>query len=210
MEIMPDTPIVRKAVSKGGAIAAFLTAFENARHADEDGAEFWLARELAPLFGYKRWENFETAIKRATISCGNVGEEVSDHFREVTNMIVAGKGARREHKDYELTRFAAYLIALNGDPAKDEISAAQTYFAVQTRRQELADIAEAQRPALTEDERRVLIRDEMKEHNRSLASIAKAHGVKKPVEYAVFQNEGYKGLYGGLRHARHPAPARIG
>jgi DNA-damage-inducible protein D len=194
---MPETPAVIRDLSKGEAIEALLAAFESAKHIDEDGVEFWLARELSRLLGYKRWENFETAIGRAQIACANVGEEISDHFREVTNMIEVGKGAKREHKDYELTRFAAYLIALNGDPAKDEIAAAQTYFAVQTRRQELTDIAEAQ-PALTEDERRVLIRDEMKEHNKSLASAAKAHGVKKPVEYAVFQNEGYKGLYGGL------------
>ena len=195
---MPETPAVINEMSRGEAIEALLTAFENAKHLDGDGFEFWLARELAPLFGYKRWENFETAISRATIACGNIGEELSDHFREITNMIEVGKGAKREHKNYELTRFAAYLIALNGDPTKDEIAAAQTYFAVQTRRQELADIAEAQAPALNEDERRILIRDEMKEHNKSLASTAKAHGVKKPVEYAVFQNEGYKGLYGGF------------
>ena len=194
---MPETPAVIRDLSKGEAIEALLAAFESAKHIDEDGVEFWLARELSPLLGYKRWENFGTAIGRAQIACANVGEEILDHFREVTNMIEVGKGAKREHKDYELTRFAAYLIALNGDPAKEEIAAAQTYFAVQTRRQELTDIAEAQ-PALTEDERRVLIRDEMKEHNKSLASTAKAHGVKKPVEYAVFQNEGYKGLYGGL------------
>lgn len=195
---MPETPAVINKLSKGEVIEALLTAFENARHVDEDGVEFWVARELSPLFGYKRWENFETAISRAMISCGNVGEEVPDHFREVTKMVQIGSGASREQTNYELTRFAAYLIALNGDPTKDEIAAAQTYFAVQARRQELADIAEAQKTALTEDERRVLIRDEMKEHNKSLASAAKAHGVVKPVEYAVFQNEGYRGLYGGF------------
>ena len=198
IQVMPETPAVIKEISRGKAIEALLTAFENAKHIDGDGFEFWLARELAPLFGYKRWENFETAISRATIACANIGEEVPDHFREATKMVRIGSGASREQKDFELTRFAAYLIALNGDPTKDEIAAAQTYFAVQTRRQELADIAEAQARALNEDERRILIRDEMKEHNKSLASTAKAHGVKKPVEYAVFQNEGYKGLYGGF------------
>ncbi len=88
-----------KDVSKGEAIEALLAAFENAKHIDEDSLEFWFARELAPLFGYKRWENFETAIKRARISCGNVGEEISDHFREATKMVQIGSGASREQKD---------------------------------------------------------------------------------------------------------------
>ncbi len=176
-----------------------LTAFEEIKHIDGDGVEYWLARELSPLLGYKRWENFETAIGRAKIACENVGEDVEDHFREVTKMIELGKGAHRDLADYELTRFAAYLIAMNGDPSKDEIAAAQTYFAVQTRRQEIADIDASQRKSLSKDERRILLRD--KEHNKSLASAAKSHGVAKPVEYAVFQNEGYKGLYGGLDRA---------
>jgi DNA-damage-inducible protein D len=188
----------KKKAAKGESIAELLRAFEDAKHIDDHDVEFWQARELAPLLGYKRWENFETAIGRAKVACQNVGEDVADHFREVTKMIEVGKGAHREHSDYELTRFASYLIALNGDPHKDEIAAAQTYFAVQTRRQEIADIAERQRPALSEDERRVLLRDEIKQHNKSLASAAKSHGVAKSVEYAVFQNEGYKGLYGGL------------
>ncbi|HEY7644208.1 MAG TPA: DNA damage-inducible protein D [Hyphomicrobiales bacterium] len=184
--------------SKKVIVDKLLTSFEEFKHIDDDGVEFWLARELAPLLGYKRWENFEAAIGRARIACGNVGEDVEDHFRGVTKMVDIGSGAKREQQDYELTRFASYLIAMNGDPAKDEIAAAQTYFAVQTRRQEMADIAAAQRPPLSEDERRLLLRDEIKHHNKSLASAAKSHGVAKPVEYAVFQNEGYKGLYGGL------------
>lgn len=189
---------VKSRLSKGHIIEALMQAFENAKHWDKEGLEFWLARELSPLLGYKRWENFEAAIARAKAACRNVGEDISDHFREVTKMVAIGSGASRQQEDYELTRFASYLIALNGDPQKDEIAAAQTYFAVQTRRQELTDIAESQGNKLTEDERRVLLRDEIKEHNKSLASTAKAHGVKKPVEYAVFQNEGYKGLYGGF------------
>jgi DNA-damage-inducible protein D len=188
----------KKKAAKGESITELLRAFEDAKHIDEHDVEFWQARELSLLLGYKRWENFETAIGRAKVACLNVGEDVADHFRDVTKMVDIGSGARREQQDYELTRFASYLIALNGDPHKDEIAAAQTYFAVQTRRQEIADIAERQRPALSEDERRVLLRDEIKQHNKSLVSAAKSHGVAKPVEYAVFQNEGYKGLYGGL------------
>ena len=186
---MPN--VTKPKTSKGEAIDALLNAFEDAKHVDNDGIEFWLARELAPLLGYKRWENFETAIGRAQVACQNVGEDMQDHFRGATKMVEIGSGAKREQQDYELTRFAAYLIALNGDPNKHEIAAAQTYFAVQTRRQEMADMAEGLRPALNEDERRVLLREEIKKHNKSLARAAKAHGVQKSVEYAVFQNEGY-------------------
>ena len=143
---MPN--VTKPKTSKGEAIDALLNAFEDAKHVDNDGVEFWLARELAPLLGYKRWENFETAIGRAQVACQNVGEDMQDHFRGATKMVEIGSGAKREQQDYELTRFAAYLIALNGDPNKHEIAAAQTYFAVQTRRQEMADMAEGLRPAL--------------------------------------------------------------
>ncbi|MGA7326504.1 MAG: BRO family protein [Rhodomicrobium sp.] len=161
--------------SRSAAITALVEALEDAKRVDGEGAECWSARTLASLLGYKRWENFETAISRAMVSCANVGEEVSDHFREVTKMVQIGSGASREQKDFELTRFASWLIAMNGDPSKHEIAAAQTYFAVQTRRQQLADEAQAQAPALTEDQRRILIREEMKEHNKSLASAAKLY-----------------------------------
>jgi DNA-damage-inducible protein D len=189
--------IQRRNKPKGEAVAALIKAFEAAAHHDENG-EYWLARELYPLLGYTRWENFQTAVRKAKTACGKAEESPTDHFHGITKLVEHGSGAKREIEDIELTRFACYLIAQNGDPAKPEIAAAQTYFAVQTRRQEIADDAEHQRPALTEDERRVLLRDEIKYHNKSLASSAKAHGVTKPVEYAVFQNEGYKGLYGGL------------
>ncbi len=196
---MPDDPqMPRPRASKGEAIGKLLDAFEAAAHADDDGAQFWLARELAPLLGYQRWENFAAAINRAKLACANSGETVEDHFRDVTKMVGLGSGAGREIADCELTRFAGYLIAMNGDPGKPEISAAQTYFAVQTRRQEVADQAAAAPHALTEDEKRVLLRDEIKGHNKSLSSAAKAAGVEKPLDYAIFKNEGYKGLYGGL------------
>ena len=195
---MAEAPVVTNEASKGEVIETLLAGFEGVAHRDDTG-EYWLARELRPLLGYSTWEKFKAPIEKAKAACVEVGEPPSDHFHHVVKMMPLGKGAEREGEDIELTRFACYLIAQNGDPAKrPEIAAAQTYFAVQTRRQELADVAEAQKAAVTEDERRVLIRDEMKEHNKSLASAAKAHGVAKPVEYAVFQNEGYKGLYGGF------------
>ena len=196
---MPDDPEVPlRRATKGEAIGKLLDAFEAAAHADDDGVQFWLARELAPLLGYQRWENFSSAVDRAKLACSNSGETISDHFRDVTKLVPVGSGAVRAVADCELTRFAGYLIALNGDPSKSEIAAAQTYFAVQTRRQEVADQTATAPPALSEDEKRVLLRDEIKGHNKSLASAARAAGVEKPLDYAIFKNEGYKGLYGGL------------
>jgi DNA-damage-inducible protein D len=194
---MSSDKLTPRPQSKGDAIARLMRVFEDAAHHDEAG-EYWLARELCPLLGYSSWKKFQGPIEKAKAACIEAGEAVADHFAHVDKMVTVGSGAERRIDDIELTRFGCYLIAQNGDPTKSqEIAAAQSYFAVQTRRQEIADIAEAQPPALTEDERRVLIRDEMKGHNRSLASAAKAHGVTKSVDYAVFQNEGYKGLYGG-------------
>lgn len=191
-----QSPVPRP--SKGEIIGKLLDAFEAAAHRDEDGVQFWMARELAPLLGYQRWENFSSAIERAKLACANSGEDAADHFRDVTKMVQLGSGSERHVVEVELTRFACYLIAMSGDPAKPEIAAAQTYFAVQTRRQEVADMAASEPPKLSEDEKRVLLRDEMKGHNKSLASAAKAAGVVQPLDYAIFQNEGYKGLYGGL------------
>ena len=152
----PKNPAKR--ASKGETIGKLLDAFEAAAHADDAGAQYWLARELAPMLGYARWENFSAALERAKLACANSGEEVEDHFRDVAKLVSVGSGAERSIQDCELMRFACYLIALNGDPNKSEIAAAQTYFAVQTRRQEVADQIAAAPPALTEDEKRVLLR----------------------------------------------------
>jgi DNA-damage-inducible protein D len=184
--------------SKGEVISRLLDAFEAAAHSDDDGIQYWLARELAPLLGYAEYRNFWNVISKAKIACVTAGEDPSDHFGDVNKMVQLGSGAQREIDDVELTRFACYLIAQNGDSSKTEIAAAQMYFAVQTRRQEVADQTAAATPALTEDEKRVLLRDEIKGHNKSLASAARAAGVEKPLDYAVFKNEGSKGLYGGL------------
>ena len=155
-----------------------------------------MARARAALLGYKSWQKFTPLIEKAKAACAGVGEAVEDHFIPVwCKMVPIGSGAEVKQDDFELTRFACHLIAQNGDPQKSEIAAAQTYFAIQTRRQELADLAEAEPLPPTEDERRVLARDELKAHNRALAGAAKSVGVKTPIEYAVFQNHGYKGLY---------------
>ena len=196
-----DEAIEATIPSKGEVIGRLLDAFEAAAHIDKDGAQYWLARELAPLFGYEQYRNFGPVITKAIEACWYAGENAADHFADARKMVLLGSGAQREIDDVELSRFACYLIAQNGDSSKTEIAAAQMYFAVQTRRQEVADQTVAAPHPLTEDEKRVLLRDEIKGHNTSLASAARAAGVEKPFDYAVFKNEGYKGLYGGLDRA---------
>lgn len=135
--------------------------FESHARKTEDGVEFWLARDLQKLLGYLRWENFQNVLSKAKIACEVSKHEVSDHFRDVTKMIQTAKQAEREVLDIILTRYACYLIAQNGDPRKEEIALAQSYFAIQTRKQEIQE-------QLIEDSKRVFLRDEMKEHNKNL------------------------------------------
>ena len=140
--------------SKGETIGKLLDAFEGAAHDDDDGAQYWLARELAPMLGYAEYRNFANVVGKAKLACQTAHEQLSDHFVDVNKMVALGSGAQREIDDVELTRFACYLIAQNGDPSKTEIAAAQMYFAVQTRRQEVADQAGAATSSLTEGEKR--------------------------------------------------------
>ncbi|SUA22598.1 DNA-damage-inducible protein D [Neisseria meningitidis] len=171
-------------------------AFENAKHIDETGNEYWSARTLQQILEYSEWRNFQRAIDKAITACETSGNDKNHHFVETNKMIALGKGGQREVPDYRLSRYACYLIVQNGDPSKSVIAAGQTYFAVQTRRQELQD--EAAFRSLGEDKQRLLLRRQLREHNTDLAAAAKDAGVEKPVEYAVFQNHGYRGLYGGL------------
>ena len=175
--------------------------FEDIKHVDEDGVEFWYARELQAVLGYTEWRNFEKVIEKAKLACETAGGIEISHFVDVNKMVSSGV-ADIPIKDIMLSRYACYLIAQNGDPRKKVIAAAQSYFAVQTRRQELQDNFEQ----LTEDQRRLAIRQELKGHNASLAEAAKNAGVETQKDYAVFQNKGYQGLYGGLSakdiHAR--------
>lgn len=172
------------------------SGFEDVRQEDEGGREFWYARDLAPLLDYPVWRNFVGVIDKARQACRNSGHAVEDHFDDVVKMVGIGSGAQRPVDDVKLSRYACYLIVQNGNPAKPVIAAGQTYFALQTRKQELQE--QGQFARLSEDERRLLLRNELARHNKDLAAAAQQAGVITPLDYAVFQDHGYKGLYGGL------------
>ena len=169
--------------------------FESIRQVNEAGYEFWSARELAPLLDYPQWRNFKPVLDKAVQACLQSGQPVPDHFADVRKMVDLGSGAQREIEDVHLSRYACYLIVQNGDSSKPVIANGQTYFALQTRRQELQDNANFAQ--LTEDAKRLAIRNELAAHNKDLAAAAKEAGVETPLDYAIFQDHGYKGLYGG-------------
>lgn len=160
-------------------------SFEDIKKLDDNGVEYWEARELMPILGYLRWENSITVISKAMLSCQNSGESIKNHFRDVTKMVQIGSGTMREVKNWELDRYACYLIAQNGDPRKSEIAEAQTYFAIQTRRQELVG-------QMDENQKRLFIRGQVTEHNKQLFSTAKKAGV---TNFGSFNDAGYLGLY---------------
>lgn len=165
--------------------------FEDIKHIDENGIEFWYARELMNCLNYSKWSNFKKVISKAMESCKNSDISVFDHFTDVGKMVQIGSEAQREQQDYKLTRYACYLIAQNGDSRKKVIALAQTYFAIQTRKQE---ISEKEYSSLTEDEKRFYQRNLTKKGNYSLNQTAKNAGVKN---FDKFHNAGYKGLYNG-------------
>lgn len=166
----------------------YVAKLEAIRRVAPDGSDYWMARDIQPLLGYSTWENFETAMGRAREACASSGVEVIHQFRDTTKMMEMGKGARRQVVDWFLSRYACYLIALNGDTTKREVGYAQTYFTVQTRRQEMQD-------QLTEVERRAFERERLTLAHNDLMKAAQGAGV---VKFAVFQHAGTTGLYGGL------------
>lgn len=168
--------------------------FEEIKKIREDGTEYWNARELSEVLQYKKWENFSKVIDRAKLACDNSGLSIQDHFPEVRKMVEIGSNTERELLDYELSRYACYLIVQNGDPRKEVIALGQTYFAIQTRKQEVADYFNQ----LDEDNKRLVIRGDIKQWNQMLLEVAHNSGVITTQEYAEFQNAGYMGLYGGL------------
>lgn len=171
-------------------------SFEQLRQLSTDGFEYWSARDLAPLLEYRDWRNFHKVINKAMQACETSNHVVGDHFVEATKMVSIGSGSQRKLDDIHLSRYACYLVVQNGDPSKPVIAAGQTYFAVQTRRQELADHDAFKQ--LKEDEKRLFLRNELREHNKQLVEAAQQAGVATNLDFAIFQNHGYKGLYGGL------------
>ncbi len=172
--------------------SAHVSPFERIKRTTDAGTEFWSSREFSGVLGYGDYRNFEGVVEKAKLACFNSGHRIEDHFVDVTEMVAIGSGAERPVKTVLLSRYACYLVIQNADPKKEIVAHGQTYFAIQTRRQELAD-------ERIEEERRVLLREEMRRHNVQLADAAKGAGVVEPIDYAIFQNHGYMGLYGGLK-----------
>ncbi len=167
--------------------------FEQIKRMNQAGAEFWSARDLARVLEYSEFRHFLPVIEKAREACLKSNHRIEDHFEQILDMVAIGSGAQRAVEDWRLSRYACYLVIQNADPSKPLVALGQTYFAVQTRRQELADDK-----ALQEDQKRLLLRAEMKKHNKNLAGVAKQAGVVQPVDYAIFMDHGYRGLYGGL------------
>lgn len=168
--------------------------FEDIKRIRPDGSEYWAARELAPVLDYAKLENFYKVIKRAMIACENSGRSTLECFPEVRKTSPMPNGGVKDILDYELSRYACYLIVQNGDPRKEVIALGQTYFAIQTYRQEVADRFNQ----LDEDSRRLVVRGDIKQWNQLLAETARNAGVITAEEFAIFQNAGYMGLYGGM------------
>src|SRR4030042_3642361 len=164
--------------------------FEKIKHTNDVGNEYWSSRDFSQILGYSDYRNFEQVIKKAKKAFFNSGHRIEDHFVDITEMVDIGSGAKRPVSSVYMSRYACYLIVQNADPPKEIVALGQTYFAVQTRRQEISEQE-------LEDKRRLLLRQEMKVHNVHLAGAAKDAGVVKASDYAIFQNHGYMGLYGG-------------
>jgi len=172
------------------------STFEELKQVDENGNEFWYARALAKLLGYADFRNFLKVIEKAKQACVNSNYEVSDHLVEVTEVVQGGSGVSNPYPSFKLSRYACYLVVQNADPSKPVVASGQTYFAIQTRRAELRD--DATFAKLKEEEKRLFLRNELKEHNKQLVEVAQQAGVETTLDFAIFQNHGYKGLYGGL------------
>ena len=182
-----------------------MTLFESIKHIDENGVEYWTSRSLWKVLEYSEYRNFLPVIEKAKIACENSGQRIENHFEDILEMVEIGSGAERALDSVKLSRYACYLIVQNADPSKTIVAQGQTYFAIQTRIAEVQQMKEYQ--ALSdEEEKRLFLRAELQKHNSELASAAKDAGVIDSRDYAIFQNFGYQGLYGGMTakdiHAR--------
>jgi DNA-damage-inducible protein D len=186
--------VLSKALTQDEENSYTESLFESIKHINEYGQEFWYARELQVALEYKEWRNFTKVIDKAKTACKGSENTVSDHFVGVNKMVNIGSEGQREIDDMQLSRYACYLIVQNSDPRKKVVALGQTYFAVKTRQQELIENYEQ----MTDDQKRLAIRHEMSEHNKQLVAAAKDAGVETTLDYAIFQNYGYRGLYGGL------------
>jgi len=174
------------------------TLFEQIKQTDNNDNEWWSGRQLGKVLEYSEYRHFKPVIEKAKEACLNSAQKVSDHFEDFLEMVDIGSGAKRPMEDgVKLSRYACYLIVQNADPSKEVVAQGQTYFAIQTRLQEIRQMDEYNQLS-SEDEKRLFLRDEMKKHNIQLADAAKGAGVIEPIDYAIFQNHGYMGLYGGL------------
>lgn len=178
-------------------ISKNLSVFEQIKQIDENGNEFWMARQLAKSLDYTDFRNFLGVIEKAKEACQNSGQAVANHLVGFNEVVAVGSGATHSYPSYKLSRYACYLIVQNADPSKEVVALGQTYFAVQTRIQEITQM-EAYNQLSNEDEKRLFLRNELAKHNTHLAAAAKNAGVITSLDYAIFQNHGYMGLYGGL------------
>ncbi len=182
-----------------------MTLFESIKHIDENGVEYWTSRSLWKILEYNEYRNFIPVIEKAKIACENSGQRIEDHFEDINEMVAIGSGALRPIDSIKLSRYACYLIVQNADPSKTIVAQGQTYFAIQTRIAEVQQMKEYQE-LTSEEEKRLFLRSELLKHNSQLASAAKDAGVIDSKDYAIFQNYGYQGLYGGMTakdiHAR--------
>jgi DNA-damage-inducible protein D len=173
------------------------SVFEKIKKTDQQGNEYWSARDLANVLEYLEFRNFKPVIDKAQEACANSSQAIPNHFVHLHEMVKIGSGAARQIEDVRLSRYACYLIVQNANPSKEVVALGQTYFAVQTRLHEIQQ-SNAYNQLNTEEEKRLFLRQEMTRHNKKLATAAKTAGVITAMDYAIFQNHGYKGLYGGL------------
>ena len=174
-----------------------ITLFESIKHVDENGIEFWTSRGLYKILEYIEYRNFLPVIEKAKIACKNSGQKIENHFVDINEMVNIGSGAERAVDSIKLSRYACYLIVQNADPSKTIVAQGQTYFAIQTRIAEVQQM-KAYQELTDEEEKRLFLREELQKHNSQLASAAKDAGVIDSRDYAIFQNYGYQGLYGGM------------